>query len=87
MVSKIRFIVKDEDWSSIPLSHWVGYKGIPANVMQLNGYVLCTLQNVVPSKVNLFRSIPNVQVFETLESIKQFQSDNPKIWDDTGDEQ
>lgn len=76
----IRFLIPQADWDALDSSHWGDYGIAPCHTLKLNGYILCTMQNLVPSKIALFESIPNVQKFEDVEDILTFQQDNPEVW-------
>lgn len=86
MASKIRIMFKQSDWDSIPSSHWKPYTGAPANVLKLNGYVLCTLQNLVQDKVDLFRNLEGAVVYEDIESLLKFKKQNPLVWGESESE-
>jgi len=80
MVSNIRFLFEKTVWDSVPVSHWGDYGGAPCHVTEFKNHVLCSTQNVIEGKVNLFRALPSTAVFETLEDIDAYRVANPDVF-------
>lgn len=73
----IRYLISNDVWEAISSSHWGDYGGAPCYVTQFESYVLCSLQNVVPSKVAMFESLDYEAKFETPGALMAYKTVHP----------